>query len=76
MLAVPFGLVVIAALIVGVVGVVSLKLYGFVLLVAGLATIRPAVALVQAARTGRSPAWFEEQDLNDDELKELRGKYQ
>ena len=69
-------LVVIGAFVLGVVGVVSLKLYGFVGLVVGLATIRPAIALVHAAITGKSPAWFEEQDLDEEEVKEMRRRFQ
>jgi len=72
----PFSAAVIAALILGFVGVVQLKLYGFVLVLGGLATIRPALALAQVIWTGRSPAWFEEQDLNAQEIRDLRRKYQ
>ena len=72
----PFSAVVMAALILGFLGVVHLKPYGVVLILAGLATIRPALALAQVVWTGRSPAWFEEQDLNAEEIRDLRRKYQ
>jgi hypothetical protein len=63
------------ALVLGVVGVVQLKLYGFVLVIVGLATIRPVIALVLTAWTGRSPAWFEEQDLDEEEIREWRRRH-
>jgi hypothetical protein len=76
LLVLPLSAAVIGAIILGVVGIVQLKLYGFVLLIIALATIRPVLALAQMVWTGRSPAWFEEQDLNEEEIRDLRRKYE
>ena len=62
----------VAAFGLGVFGIAQLRLYGFVLFVGALACIRPSIALIHAAWTGRSPAWFEEQDLDDEEVEALR----
>ncbi len=70
-LAIPLAGAVMAMLALGVYGIAHLRLYDFVLFAGGLALVQPAIALIQAARTGRSPAWFEEQDLDDEEIREL-----
>ena len=75
LLALPLCAAVLAAFGLGLYGIAHLRLYGFVLFVGALASGRPAVALIQAAWTGRSPAWFEEQDLNDEEVEALRSEH-
>ena len=74
-LAIPLAGAVMAALALGAYGIAHLRLYGFALFSGGLALVRPAIALIQSARTGRSPTWFEEQDLDDEEIQELRNKH-
>ena len=75
LLVVPMTLAVAGAFALGAYGVFNLKLYGFVLLLGALATVRSVFALAQAAWRGRSPAWFEEQDLDEDEVRDLRRKF-
>ena len=74
LLAIPFCAVVVAAFALGVYGIAHVRLYRFVLLVGAIAWIRPLIALILAAWRGYSPAWFEEQDLNDEEVAALRDR--
>ena len=59
----------------GVYAMAHIQFYGFLLLLGGLVLVGPAIALCQSAWTGRSPAWFEEQDLDDEDVQALRSKY-